>query len=216
VRGWRTACLPPLLASSLLAAPTLRAGTEPAGRSIVILTPDESDARLAATREAIAFWNGTLSDLRLTPRLHEVEVIVASPASRPFETYTRDIWRLAGRDVPAEAHPKPPAELVALAGDIVVFFSKQRFFSFAWPFGGRERFFISISTDTAAPLNYPNVSRNVIAHEFGHALGLRHNGNTRTLMCGPCESLLYWSDTSLFFPLTPEEVARLLALHGSP
>jgi hypothetical protein len=200
----------------LITASTLRAGDEPAGRSIVILTPDESDPRLTATREAIAFWNGTLSGLKLAPRLHEVQVIVASPASRPFEGYTRDIWRLAGRDVPVEAHPQPPSELVALDGDIVVFFSRQRFFSFAWPFAGRERFFISISTDTAAPLSYPNVSRNVIAHEFGHTLGLRHNGNTRTLMCGPCETLLYRSDSSLFFPLTPEEVARLLALHRSP
>jgi hypothetical protein len=213
VRGWRTSFLPPLLASVLMAAPTLRAGTEPARRSIVILTPDESDSRLAATRDAIAFWNRTLSDLKLTSRLHETGVIVASPASRPLETYTREIWRLAGRDVPPEAHPKPPAELVALAGDIVVFFSKQRFFSFAWPFSGRERFFISISTDTAAPLSYPNVSRNVIAHEFGHTLGLRHNGHTRTLMCGPCETLLYQSDSSLFFPLTSEELADLLALH---
>jgi Dual-action HEIGH metallo-peptidase len=213
VSGWRTSFLPPLLAAMLLAAPTLRAGEATARRSIVILTPDESDARLAATREAIVFWNGTLSDLKLTPRLHEVELIVASPASRPFEAYTRDIWRLAGRDVPPEAHPKPPPELVALGGDIIVFFSRQRFFSFAWPFAGRDRFFISISTDTAAPLSHPNVSRNVIAHEFGHTLGLQHNGHTRTLMCGPCETLLYRSDSSLFFPLTPEELARLHLLH---
>jgi hypothetical protein len=100
-----------------------------------------------------------------------------------------------------------------IEGDIVVFFSRQRIFSFAWPFAGRTRFFVGISTDTAAPLSYPNVTRNVIAHELGHALGLAHNGSTRTLMCGPCESLLYQSERPVFFPLTPGERARLLALH---
>ena len=50
-------------------------------------------------------------------------------------------------------------------------------------------------------------------HELGHALGLEHNGNTHTLMCGPCEHLLYWSDRPLFFPLTPREHGRLQLLH---
>jgi hypothetical protein len=202
----------PLLAIAL-SAPVPSGGQEAGPRHLVIVTPSPSDARFVAAREAIAFWNGTLSDLRLRPRLLETSVSVAPPMSRRLETYTRQIWNLAGRSTPAENSPVPPAELIDLEADIVVFLSRQRIFSFAWPFAARTRFFIGISTDTSAPLSYPNVARNVIAHELGHALGLAHNGNTRTLMCGPCESLLYRSQEPVFFPLTPDERARLIALH---
>jgi hypothetical protein len=208
----RTRFLLPIL-GFMLAAPSLSAGQETGERRVVIVTPSESDERFVAAREAIEFWNQTLSSLKLRPRLIENKVLVAPPISRSLETYTRQIWLLAGRFVPTDGGPKPPPGLIELEGDIVMFFSKQLIFSFAWPFAERTRFFIGISTDTAAPLNYPNVTRNVIAHELGHALGLEHNGNTRTLMCGPCERFLYWSERTVFFPLTPDERARLLVLH---
>jgi hypothetical protein len=104
---------------------------------------------------------------------------------------------------------------MAMDGDIVMFFSQQLIFSFAWPFADHTRFFIGISTDNVAPLSYPNITRNVIAHELGHTLGLEHNGNTHTLMCGPCEQLLYRSEKPVFFPLTPRERERLSVLHQS-
>ena len=53
-----------------------------------------------------------------------------------------------------------------------MFLSNQRIFSFAWPRAERRKFFIGIQTDTEEPLTFPNVTRNVIAHELGHALGL--------------------------------------------
>jgi hypothetical protein len=197
----------------VLAAASPSAGQDTSDRSVVIITPDESDGRFAAAREAVVFWNQTLSNLKLRPRLLETKVLVAPPISRRLETYTRQIWLLAGRPVPNGGGPTPPKELLELEGDIVVFFSKQVIFSFAWPFAGRTRYFIGIQTDSEAPLNYPNVSRNVIAHELGHALGLAHNGNTETLMCGPCQHLLYWSGQPAFFPLTPEERTQLAVLH---
>lgn len=195
------------------AVPCSLVGQQASERDVVIVTPDERDGRFAATREAIAFWNQTLSDLKLSPRLRETSVLVAPPITRALENYTRQIWLLAGRPARTDGGPKPPRELAELDGQIVVFLSKQVIFSFARPFGEPPRFFIGIQTDSAPPLTYPNVSPNVIAHELGHALGLEHNGDTRTLMCGPCQHLLYRSSQPLFFPLTIDEQRRLRELH---
>jgi len=210
MNGLRLSCLLPVLVLILTGSPS--AGQATHNRRIVIVTPDESDARLASTREAVAFWNERLSDLSLADRFLETRVLVAPPLTRALEAYTRRIWLLAGRATPPEGEPIPPAELIALDGDVVVFFSKQKIFSFAWPFHARARYFIGVSTDTVAPMTYPNVARNVLAHELGHTLGLEHNGNTPTLMCGPCESQLYLSEQPLFFPLTAEDLTRLRTL----
>jgi hypothetical protein len=207
---------PAIVVLLLVPVPSRSLSQQPGDRHVVLVSPEEGDGRLAFAREAITFWNQTFSDLNLRPRLLEAELIVASPINRALENYARQISQAAGRLAPGAVGPTAPRELTNLGGDIVVFLSKQEIFSFAWPLAQPTRFFIAVRTDRAPPLTHPNVSRNVIAHELGHALGLTHNSNPKTLMCGPCQPLVFGSEERVFFPLTPGDRARLLELHAAP
>ena len=67
----------------------------------------------------------------------------------------------------------------------------------------------------APPAGDDTVLRNVIAHELGHTLGLRHNRGGASLMCGPCSSLAAEDSPGGWLPLTARDRARLRALHGN-
>ena len=75
---------------------------------------------------------------------------------------------------------------------------------------------VAIKNGSTPPLNLPNVLPNVIAHEIGHALGLQHNADPTTLMCGrpaPCRPAAFVSDEPRMFPLTSADIARLHELY---
>ncbi len=101
-------------------------------------------------------------------------------------------------------------------GKIQVVLSDGEFISNARRFANGQGAVVMIRNTNGPPMSLPNVPRNVIAHELGHAIGLPHNSNPALLMCGrpaPCRPALFASQAAHYFPLSAEDKARLLAMY---
>ena len=175
-------------------------------RTVVIFVPAMDDDRLEPTHDAIAFWNETFTHIGLELHLGTPVVVVGVP--RSVETYARLIALRAGRlPVPEGLEPMVPSELNQLDADIVLVLSRQDIMSYAWKLPRIEsgRHLVVIRQVRGLDRGDPMVSRHVIAHELGHTLGLLHNEDPHTLMCGPCQPLTAESDNRGFLPLTDSE-----------
>jgi len=188
------------------------------GRSILLLAPTATDARIDASHEAINYWNKVLAGLEVEARLVGPSIDVESPIVRTLENYARQISQRAFRLPAGAAEPDPPEELVGLGADIVVLLSRQDIVSFTWPIPRvvPPRYFVIIRSVRGPDRNDAMVSRHVVAHELGHALGLVHNEDPHALMCGPCQPLTAEPDATGFLPLTGIERARLVEIYGAP
>jgi hypothetical protein len=101
-------------------------------------------------------------------------------------------------------------------GKIVVMLSDEEFISHVKRLPRGQGAVAMIRNDRGPPMSLPNVARNVIAHELGHAIGLGHNSDPAMLMCGrpaPCRPGLFASPTPRYFPLSGEERSKLLAMY---
>lgn len=198
----------------LFGAPAVSA----ADRSILMLAPAADDDRIEPAREAIAFWNARLEELGVATRLAGPRIVAASPVARALENYARSVAQRGVRLPGGEAEPDAPGQLTSLDADIVVLLSRQDILSYTWPLPRIDppRHLVVIRLARGLDRGDAMVSRHVVAHELGHALGLLHNDHPHTLMCGPCQPLIAEPDETGFLPLTDAERARLVALHGRP
>jgi hypothetical protein len=175
----------------------------------IVVLGFETDPRVGLVREAVDFWNRTLAELGTPFRLASVTPAGGTIPVEELRGLSEGILNRTGL-------PGFPEAARALPGDLIVVLSEGEFVSFAarWPSSGKA--LVGIRTQRTPPLSLPNVARNLIAHELGHAIGLGHNADPAMLMCGrpaPCRPDAFFSRTERFFPLTEGDRAELLRMY---
>lgn len=174
----------------------------------VVVIGDPADPRQALVRAAVDHWNEQLRLLGSGFRLGAVSSSMLPVSEPALQAASRN--RLSES---AHAEAVVPGEL---PGDITIVLGQSSFVSFATPPLAVGRRLVGIRGIDGPPLNLPNVARNLIAHELGHAIGLGHNADPSSLMCGrpaPCRPALFESAQPRFFPLTGAERETLLRLY---
>ena len=162
-------------------------------------------------REAASFWNRAAADLGLAAAFGRPLLTAPPEGLRPFENYAHQLSQLAGRLHSSGPGPAPPSALLGLDAEVVVLLSAQALMPFAWSYAEDGRHFVAIPAGD----DRDHVVRNVIAHELGHVLGLKHLREPGVLMCQPCDTQAAGgAGQPRFLPLTDLDRERLRAFLG--
>jgi hypothetical protein len=181
----------------------------PKSLSVTVLGADNRDPRWRAVEEAAEFWNEQLKGAGVDLRLGPITRLVQPVPDDALRQLSAAVLGSRGR-----FDPDIPEELRQTPGDIIVALSTGDFISFGLRWRPERKGLVGIHRGNIPPLSLPNVPRNVTAHELGHVLGLGHNSDPTTLMCGrpaPCRPSIFASDSNHFFPVTGAEMATLRA-----
>ena len=202
--------LPAIIAVLVWVLISPAASAAPQSLTIAVVGADPADPRRQAIAEAIEFWNMQFAEIGAGVRLGPINAAVQLVPDSALVALSESVVGPARSGTRATADF--PAELTPLPGDIIVALSTADFVSFGRPVGPGRKGLVGLSRPDIPPRSLPNVMRNLVAHELGHVLGLRHNDDPAMLMCGrpaPCRPGLFASNTKRFFPLTAADKAAL-------
>ena len=174
--------------------------------SVVLVSP-ENDSRIQAAYEAINFWNQTFAQIGTSFRLGSVTHTAEKIPANQMVSLSRGTF-VNQRNLPENIQKMP--------GDLILVLSDETFISFEYGFPSKGKVLVGIKNQKIFPLTLQNVTRNVIAHELGHAIGLGHNSDPTKLMCGrpaSCRPNLFESEQARFFPLSEEEIITLKKMY---
>ena len=173
---------------------------------LITLSGKPADPRIEFAFEAVDCWNMRFAEIgtpfQVGPAVHSSEIVPVDFLAQASDAI------LNGQSL-----PDIPDSVINMEGDIIVALSDGDFISFSARYPSQGKVVIGIRSEQVFPLTLPNVPRNVIAHELGHAIGFGHNDDSTRLMCGrpaPCRPDAFESREARFFPLTVEEEWMLL------